>query len=130
VVRAVAVGLLAASTPFLHYASFGGSAPPHADHEPHYGGQLGMIGDQHIEVVRRRGRVEVFVSDARRRPLHPLHGWAVFDRGQARPLAWTDHRLAGDDVVGARAIEAIVVLEDGTRLALEFDYSNADGTNG
>jgi hypothetical protein len=118
---AVAAGLVLATLPFLRYASLGARGEPHTDHEPHYGGQLGMVGDHHIELRRQRGTVEVFVSDARRRPLQPREGWVRFDGASMQSLAWRDHRLVGADRVEARTIETEVLLHDGTRLATSFE---------
>lgn len=121
---ATAAGLLLATLPFVRYAHWAGHGAAHADHEPHHGGQLGMTGDFHIELKRGPQQlVEAFVSDAWRRPVHPREGWLVFDRDGVVPLRWQDDRLVGADTTPAREIEAIVVLTDGTRLALSFDFS-------
>src|SRR5512139_186450 len=85
---AVVAGLVLATFPFLHYAHLGGHGEAHADHEPHHGGQLGMVGDHHIELVRHRGQIQVFVSDASRRPVQPAQGWITFDGSAAMPLVW------------------------------------------
>lgn len=119
---AIGAGVVLATLPFLHYASVGGSIAPHADHAPRYGGQLGMVGDHHIELRRRNGLVEAFVSDATRRPLQARAGWVIFDRGAREPLRWNGHHLVGADHVEARDTE-VVVLVDNDRLTLSFDWS-------
>ena len=96
VVGAVAFGLVLASLPFLQYGTGGGhrhSPGAHADHEPRYGGQLGMTGDHHLELVQRAEHVEVFVSDALRRPLRVTRGTVRFDDGAVVPMQWRRDRL-------------------------------------
>jgi hypothetical protein len=122
---ATAAGLLLASLPFVRYVHLLNDGEAHADHEPRHGGQLGMVGEYHIEVRRHAGRVEAFVSDAWRRPLRPREGAIVFDRGSTTPLKWEGYRLVGPDAKEAREVEAIAWLADGTRLAVSFDFSSA-----
>lgn len=124
VVLAVAAGLTLATMPFLHYMALGG-VEAHADHEPRYGGQLGMVGDHHIEVRRHAGVVEAFVSDARRRLVRPRAASAKFGDTQPTRLDWDRYRLIGPDVADTDRIEVIVILEDGTHLTLGFDFSKA-----
>lgn len=119
---AVAAGLFLATLPFWRYLPFGGAHGPHMDHEPRHGGQLGMVGDHHVEVVRRQGRVEVFVSDARREAITPRSGRVVFDRTDHAALVWRDHRFIADDRPAATEIEARVFLTDATELAISFDF--------
>jgi hypothetical protein len=121
IIGAVAAGLVLATLPFLPYAHRGGHGEAHADHEPRHGGQLGMVGDHHVEVVRHRGALQVFVSDAWRRPVQPARGWATFDGSAATPLVWRNHRLVGTDEWNARIIGVEVVMPDGTRMATTFD---------
>lgn len=120
---AIAAGLLLATMPLWRYAHVGGPGESHMDHEPRHGGQLGMVDDAHVEVVRRLGKVQVFVSDAWRRPLAAANAWAVFDRADQQPLEWSGDRFVGDDDPAAREVEAVVVLSDGRRLAISFDYN-------
>ena len=118
---AVVAGLVLATLPFLRYAVGDHvHGRPHMDHTPHHGGQLGMVGDHHVEVVRVSGRLEVFVSDAHRRPLDVASGRATFDGVTALPLELADGRLVGDDVGYARDLEVQAELSDGTSVTIDF----------
>ena len=122
---AIAFGLALSSLPFLRYLDLGRAALPHVDHAPRHGGQLHMVGDRHLELVRRRGRIEVFTSDALRQPVAVRGGSLSFDTREATPLRWDDHRLVAGDDAQAGAVEVVVILEDGTRLATRFELSGA-----
>jgi hypothetical protein len=117
---AVVVGLVLGALPFVRYVHLG-PHEPHADHEPRHGGQLGMVGDHHVELVRTPGRIAVFVSDARRRPVTPLAGSVVVDGVRAIPLVWRDHRLAGAGADGVRRMDVVVELAGGAQLRMGFD---------
>jgi hypothetical protein len=80
-----------------------------------------MVGDHHIELVRRRGQIEVFVSDAQRRPVQPSAGSLTLDDSTTEPLRWAKRRFVAPDQPEAQRIEVVVILADGTRLALSFD---------
>lgn len=118
---ALAAGLLVGTMPLWRYASHGAAAGvPHADHASWYGGALGMSGDHHVELVRRAGRVLVWVSDARRRPVEPRAVWATFDGADRKALAPERGRFTGADVPGAGTVDVEAVLADGTRVAVGF----------
>jgi hypothetical protein len=118
---AVAAGLVFAALPFLRYAPLGGRGGAPADHAPHPGGQLGMTGEHHVELRRAGGRVEVFVTDAWRRPVWPRDAQVVFDGARPVPLQRVDDRLVAPDEATARTLEVVAVLADGTPLAVTFD---------
>ena len=118
----VTLGGALATLPFVHFGHLGDHVAAHADHEPRHGGQLGMVGDHHVEVVRRRGEVQVFVSDAWRRPVQPTSGTVTFDGGTSQPLAWRNHRLVASDHDPARTIGIEVAIRDGTRVATSFAF--------
>ncbi len=116
---ALAVGALLGAAPFLRYTA-PGHAVPHANHDPRHGGQLVMVGDFHLELVARDGAVELFTSDALRRPLTPRLGSVTFDGGPAQPLRWESQRMVAAAAHGAREAVVAVELTDGTRLSHRF----------
>jgi hypothetical protein len=130
IAASVAMGLGLATLPFWRYTALVGTGVAHADHAPHYGGQLGMSGEHHVELVRRGGRVEAFVSDAWRRLVRPREGWVVYDRAVPALLRWDGDRLVGADEPAAHEIETVVVLADGARLAITFVAERGDSGPG
>ena len=121
---AVIAGLALATFPFLRYAGGRMHRGPHMDHTAHYGGLLGMSGDHHVELLRREGRVEVFVSDAERRPLAVSSGRITFDGLGVMPLLKSDDRLVGDDVISARDVEVRADLANGNTVTMGFVFSD------
>ena len=128
-ISAVAAGLFLATLPFWRYLPLAGAPGAHMDHEPRHGGQLGMVGEHHVEVVRRRGRIEVFVSDARRRAVRPKDVSATFDHHATEALAWERQRFVGPDESAARQVEARVVLPDAATITVGFDFTEDTRTH-
>lgn len=118
---AVVAGLIVASLSFWHYAAPPGSSAPHGDHEPWYGGQLGMVGDHHIELVRGERDTEVYVSDASRRPVRPASASVVVDGGSPIDLRPEGDAVVADTPLQGREATVTAVLSDGRRLEISFD---------
>lgn len=65
-----------------------GERRPH-DHTPQHGGQIGMVGELHLEVVDTGTEVRVFFTDVCRLPLPPPEGGQLVlegDSGAAPPI--------------------------------------------
>jgi WD40 repeat protein len=90
------------------------------DHTPRYGGVVGMLGDLHVEVAATPdGRVRVYLSDLRRRPLPVagVTGSVTVTRGDgARELPLRP----ADDALEART-EPLPIGEVRVRVALVRD---------
>jgi len=122
-VSAIIAGVLLATLPFWRYAAGEHDhGKAHGDHSPHHGGQLGMVGNHHVEVLRSGGRLEVFVSDAHRRPVDATSGRVVFDAGMVVTLAPAEGRLVGNDFTSAHELEVEASLTDGTSLTIAFVF--------
>jgi hypothetical protein len=121
---AVIAGAVLFTLPFQLYlhgdTHHGAGADPHSDHDARHGGTVVMIDDHHLEIVASAGQVEVYVSDALRRPLRPSDGKVTFDNGTSATLAWRSYRLVGAAPAGFRSGEYEVALADGTVLAIEM----------
>jgi hypothetical protein len=92
---AVIIGLFLGATPFLRYGIGGAhshGAAPHSDHDPRHGGQVLMLGDHHVELVDRDGAIQLYLSDASRRPIRPAWASVSFDGGPEIPLLWRGYR--------------------------------------
>jgi len=118
---AIALGCFLAAVPFLRYRVGSPHPTRHSDHGARHGGVLGMVGDLHLEVVRRGGHVEVYLSDAYRRPLEAARGKIAFDDGRTAPLVWEGTRLVGADDVASTELTCTVLLEDGRSLEMSVD---------
>ena len=92
---AIACGLVLAGLPFFQsgLGDRGHAGAFHMDHSPHHGGQLLMLGNHHLEIVERGDRLDLFVSDAERRPIRPESATIAFDGDPARPFAWSGYRM-------------------------------------
>lgn len=119
---AVALGAYLALAPFLRYRLASPHPAAHADHRPRHGGILGMAGDVHLEVVRRQGRIEIFLSDSYRRALRAKGGRVEFADGPSTPLAWQEDRLVAPDHPASDELTCTVLLDDGSiaRMTVEF----------
>jgi hypothetical protein len=126
------LGAVMAALPWLHFGEAvhehvrddDGSAA-HADHAPHHGGQLGMVGDLHMELVELDDRIEVYLSDAGRRPLLPVQGSVRFDDGEARPMTVSDRRLVTALDGDAREATVEVASAQGPPLEMTFSLGRA-----
>jgi hypothetical protein len=93
---ALGCGLLLFALPFFQsgLGDRGLHGHAHMDHSPHHGGRLLMLGDHHLEIVERDNALELFVSDAERRPITPESATIAFDSAPARPFEWSSYRMA------------------------------------
>jgi hypothetical protein len=92
---ATLAGLALAGLPFFQsgFGHRGAHGALHMDHEPHHGGRLLMLGDHHLETVEKDGALELYVSDAERRPLRPEAATIAFDGEAAAPMEWSGYRM-------------------------------------
>lgn len=127
---AVLVGAVLFTLPFQLYLHGGshhdGRAEPHADHDARHGGTLVMVDDHHLEIVTADGRIEVYVTDALRRPLQPSGGSVFFDDGTTTNLAWQSYRLVAEAPRGFVWADYEIRLDDGVVLAIRVPA--LDGT--
>ena len=119
---AIVVGLVLFALPFAAYGtgSGHGHAGPHADHGPRHGGQLIMVGDFHLEMLESEETVELYLSDAFRRPLRPLSATAAFDDERVQRFRWRGYRLVAEKPEGAETISCEVTAREGLRLPARF----------
>ena len=123
---AAAVGLGLGALIFVRY---GWLAPPraaHTDHAPRHGGVLGMVGDVHMEIVRRDGAIHVYLSDAHRRPLRAEGGQIAFEGGPAVPLVWDQDHLTAPDDRRFDFVTCTVVLGTGEELNMSAFLGSPD----
>jgi hypothetical protein len=81
-----------------------------------------MVGEVHLEVVRRAGVIEVHATDAYRRPLRAVGGRVELPGGVTVPLGWREGRLVGPDTDPGPEVTCSVEFADGrsARLTVEF----------
>jgi hypothetical protein len=119
---AIALGLALAAVPFARYRFAAPHPTAHADHGAHHGGIVGMVGEVHLEVVRGAGVIEIYPTDAYRRPLVARAGRVSFSGGPSAPLAWHDDRLRAPDDPSARAAGCEVLLADGRVVRMDVEF--------
>ncbi len=117
---AVAAGLLLAALPFLLYGTSTHDHTAHTDHAPRHGGELFMVGDHHLEVVRAENRIELFVSDGSRRPQRSAEGQVELSDGARTAMRWYRGRLVADVESGSSARRFSVTLPDGVQIELRM----------
>lgn len=98
------------------------AAGPHMDHDPHHGGQLGMVGDFHIELVEIGDTVHIHLSDAERRPLPPTSGTIVFDTGTRQQLARSSTFLLAPVDKNAREVTVSVATSENAVESVEISF--------
>ena len=124
---AVAAGLVLATLPFLIYGPRGHVHLPHTDHAPRHGGELYMLGDYHVEVVTLADTVEIYLSDASRRPLRPAGGRVALESGREVALLWQQQRLVAALPSATGAARFQITTADGTQLSLPGSVARARG---
>jgi hypothetical protein len=129
-VVAVAVGLGLFAMPFLLYGLGGGhahGAGPHADHGARHGGQLVMVNDYHLELVEQPDSVELYLSDAFRRPLRPASCAVAFDDSSPTACEWRRYRSVVPRPNSAQSGLYEVHVDDGSLVTLKFRYASGHG---
>ncbi len=126
---AAGAGLLLFVLPFLQ-SGLGDAAgdEQHMDHSPHHGGSLLMLGDHHLEIVARGETIEVYLSDALRRPLRSTFASVAFDGAAARELAWKGYRLVASQPPGYAWAEYRLGIPDQPALTIRLPTSGVTMT--
>ena len=95
------------------------------DHAPRHGGVVGMAGTRHVEIVRTRGLVRVYLSDLHRVPL-PLEGVTgtatLRDGGSAEAPRTVPLTRNGD------ALEAPATGLEGSTVDARLDLATPSGS--
>jgi hypothetical protein len=113
-VFAFAAGCALFALPFLQsgLAESHSHAPgPHMDHDARHGGSLLMVGDFHVEVVESDRAIELYVSDAERRPLRPRSADATYDGRREGDVRWDSYRLVAPRPPAYRTAEYRIVVD-------------------
>ena len=127
---AAMAGLVLATLPFLIYGSRGHVHAPHTDHAPRHGGELFMLGDYHVEVVTLADTVEIYLSDASRRPLRPANGRVALESGREVALRWQQQRLVAALPSASTAAQFEITTADGAQLLLPGSVARASEPSG
>ena len=93
---------------------------PHMDHAPRHGGALVMIGDHHLEVVETARTIELYLSDAVRRPVTPIRARIGFDGGAAHDGEWAGYRHVADKPLSYGFADCEITTKDGVPLRIRL----------
>lgn len=122
-VAATVVGLGLFAMPFFRYGLGGGhshAAVPHSDHGARHGGHLVMLQDYHLELVEHADSVELYLSDAFRRPLRPASCAVAFDGSPPIACEWRSHRSVVYKPIDVQIGLYQIHVHDGPLLTLKF----------
>jgi len=120
---AAAAGCVLFALPFLQSGlgeSHWHGAGPHLDHAPRHGGSLLMVGDFHVEVVEGAKRIELYVSDAERRPLEASSVEATYDGRREGEVRWDSYRLVAPRPPGYSVADYRIRLGSGTSFSFRW----------
>ena len=107
--------------------------PHYHEHSSHHGGQVGMIGEYHIEVrVPESGHYQVFPTDAYRKPLDlaEVSGKVVVTAAEAQPLELalspdakgTCLEARGEPLKGTFMVEVVLAGLGEKETSMEFQF--------
>jgi len=120
---AAAVGFILFAMPFLLYGLGGGHTHgdgPHSDHGARHGGQVLMVSDYHLELVEHPDSVELYLSDAFRRPLRPASCSVEFDGRRTAICEWRSHRSVVSRPIDTQSGLYQLRVDGGPLLTLKF----------
>lgn len=129
---ALAAGCVLFALPFLQSGladSHSHGAGPHMDHDARHGGILLMVGDFHVEVVDGDRTVELFVSDAERRPLRPLAAEASYAGRRQGEVRWESYRLVAPKPPGPVAAEYRIMVNGKEPIVFGWNISESKGSS-